>query len=542
MPRRIPPTNLPRVIGDLLLLGALVLSIVPIGLCAVRLTSSFRGLDLIGFGVAAGVVVQAGFGLLIACLPAARALIVWLDAAVASVALLCLWRWKLAGELRRSLSPSMRLGLVLWLAFAVLAVTVTHVTVTLPRELPDWRFIFKKPTLNVRLQHLTSLPADNFIPYAVTEYILRGISFARERPILPGNEVSNRTILLSLVALPYRVAISPPAKLTGPLGTFEFVGKQWPDVAKLYEEESYREVLVVGIFLNSLLLLGCLVVFEAQFRDPPVMPCALMLCITNSYLVAQTVFIWPKAVAGFFLLLAWRVILAGRSAALAGLCLALAYHCHPYAGIFAVGLGGYYITRARWRWAEVRPAVLFLVAFLVVIAPWLLWTCVVLHMSSDLLWQNVAGEGTQEALASPIAFIWIRAKNLYELVAPTMFAVYPVNASQLADAAQVSLPGAVGLILIFPAFAKAFHIGARQSFYWLAIGLPALFIVMLFSYYARPIFHGYQPIVAALVFLGVIKLRETLPSGWFCAAVLLQLALNLATVLLRAYVTGVHFS
>lgn len=47
---------------------------------------------------------------------------------------------------------------------------------------------------------------------AVTEFLLRNISFRKERPLLPANEVSNRTILMSLVALPFRTVGGAPAE------------------------------------------------------------------------------------------------------------------------------------------------------------------------------------------------------------------------------------------------------------------------------------------------------------------------------------------
>ncbi len=68
----------------------------------------------------------------------------------------------------------------------------------------------------------------------------------------------------------------------------------------------------------------------------------------------------------------------------------------------------------------------------------------------------------------------------------------------------------------------------------------ALFIVLLFSYPAQPILHGFQPLVGLLLFCGVAKLRELLRPGWFWAVVLLQIASNVALLWLRAADVGVH--
>src|SRR5204862_730654 len=114
----------------------------------------------------------------------------------------------------------------------LLCVSLLHVTIQPTRPLAQGIDIFKTPTTNVRVQYLTSLPADNYIPFAVSEFFLRGISFQKERPILPRAEVSNRTVLMSLVALPFRAALGAPCDHLE-LGTFHYVDPDWPDVAKL---------------------------------------------------------------------------------------------------------------------------------------------------------------------------------------------------------------------------------------------------------------------------------------------------------------------
>ena len=65
----------------------------------------------------------------------------------------------------------------------------------------------------------------------MAEFFLRGVSFEKERPIMPGNEVSNRTILMSLAACHFEPPLVPNTT-TRELGTFNYVGR---DVARCSE-------------------------------------------------------------------------------------------------------------------------------------------------------------------------------------------------------------------------------------------------------------------------------------------------------------------
>ena len=256
----------------------------------------------------------------------------------------------------------------LWFLLLVFCLGLLHVDVRLPDPLPDGIYIFKTPTTNVKIQHLTSTPADNYIPYAVAEFFLRGVSFEKERPILPGNEVSNRTILMSLVALPFRVALGAPRDHPQ-LGTYHYLGRDWPDVSKLYAADSFEQFAIVGLVLNSLLLLG-LLVFCAGFGAGSLLPAATLLYITNPYFIGADDLhlaesagrIFYPAGLEFHPQRAWRA----RSWPLSW---PLAFHSHPYAIVFAGWAGLFYLT--QWRRAESRlPAVIpYVLVFALVARP-----------------------------------------------------------------------------------------------------------------------------------------------------------------------------
>jgi hypothetical protein len=254
---------MPALIADYLLLLWVVFSTFGLGIGLCARATRLNGTALIAYGAAIGVVVQGLFGLLIARGSHTRhsfAILLFVAAALGTVDLIRGRRWSRVTD---GLTRAARMSLLLWLTFVVLCVAVTHLEVRWPEKLQPGMFIFQKHRLNTRVQYLAGLPSDNYIPYTVTEFLLRGISFKTTRPILPGNEVSNRTILMSLVALPYRALLSWGAHCPRHLRRVHS-GIDMPDVESLNDDGSFAQFLVVGLFLNSLLLLGLSVLLRGS--------------------------------------------------------------------------------------------------------------------------------------------------------------------------------------------------------------------------------------------------------------------------------------
>jgi hypothetical protein len=527
------------VAGFLLLLWV-VASILVNGIGLLRYGTKLRGLELFGYGAAAGVLVHGLVGLGISAAPAARWVFVGLliAASVASAAYFIVRR--VVPELLLAISKPIKICLGLWFLLLVLCLSLLHVDVRLPEPLPDGIYIFKTPTTNVKVQHLTSHPADNYIPYAVAEFFLRGVSFEKERPILPGNEVSNRTIMMSLAALPFRVALGAPRDHPQ-LGTYHYLDRDWPDVSKLYAPDSFEQFAIVGLVLNSFLLVG-LLVFCASFGTGSLLTAATLLYITNPYFIGQTIYTWPKAVAGFFILLGWNSIRNAHSPAIVAALFGLACHCHPYAIVFAGWAGLFYLIKGRREGSSrVLGAVHYVVVFALILAPWIIWTRYVLHIPSDLVAQNFAGAGTELAWASPLTFIWIRFHNLFYLLCSTIFLVYPFDFKAILNNWMFSLPGALGLVLFYPALAQCAELPKPRSWWWYGMLLPSVSILAIYSCPALPVLHGYQPLLAVLLFLGVWWLSRHCTRRVYLSLLGLQLFLNLGMLLARGIITGVHF-
>ena len=524
--------------GFLLLLWV-VASILTNGIALLHYLTKLRGLELFGYGAAAGVLLHAIFGLAIAAAPPARWAFVAILIALTLLSGIYVIGRRGVQEFSLALSRPSKVSLALWGLLLVLSLALLHVNVRLPEPLPDGMYVFKTPTTNVKVQHLTSLPADNYIPFAVAEFFLRGISFKRERPILPGQEVSNRTILMSLVVLPFRVALGAPHDHPQ-IGTYNYLGREWPDASKLDPGGYFDQFVVVGLVLNSLMLLGLFVLCSSLGANS-ILPLATLLYVTNPYFIAQTIYTWPKALAGFFILLAWASIRNGHRPVVVAALLALAYHCHPYAIVFAGCAALHYLAQWRREKSRVPSAVIYLLVFGLILAPWIIWTRFVLQIPSDLVLQNFAGSGTETAWASPMNFVWIRLFNLFYLTGSMVFTVYPFDFRAVLNYWLFSAPGAVGLVMLYPALAQCAELPKPRPWLWYGLLGPALLILAVYSCPALPVLHGYQPLLGVLLFLSVWWLSRHCTRTVCIGLISLQLLFNLSLVLARGLITGVRF-
>ncbi len=514
-------------------------SILVNGIAGLHYATKLRCLALIGYGAAAGATMHGLLGWAIAAFPAGRWIFVGLLFALTFGSAFYWAAQGVLGELLTTLARPIKISLALWLGLLVVSLGVVHLHVRFPNSLPDGYYISKQHTTNVKIQCLTGLTADNYIPFAVAEIFLRGLSFNKVRPVLPGNEVSDRTILMSLVSMPFQAVLEAPRDYPV-LGTYPYIDRPWPNVWALNTHDQFGEFLVIGLFLNSLLLLG-LLVFCSSLGATSILPFATLLYLTNPYFISQTIFTWPKSLAGFFILLAWTSLRKGHAPAIVAILMALAYHSHPYAIVFAGWIGIFYLREwRRERNSRLPAALLYLVVLGLCLSPWFIWTKWVLKIPSDLMAQNFAGQGTAAAWAAPINFVWIRFQNLFLMMSPMMLWVYPFNLSPVVNYWMTCVPGIVGLVTIFPALAQCAELPKPQPWLWYGLLGPAGSILLVFSCPALPVLHGYQPLLGVLLFFGVWWLVEHTRRSVAMALLLLQLAINLWVCYGRGSLSGVH--
>lgn len=395
-----------------------------------------------------------------------------------------------------------------------LACTICCLSITYPENLPDGPYVFKEKVIHNKIQLMTlDLPADNYVAFAFSDFFLRGISFRDVRPLLPGQEVSNRPVLMGLVGAIYRKLFDRIQPIALPIGEYEYLGTKWPAVGKFGFDSDYLLFLFIGIALNSLLFIPILLIGR-DFGIERVALAAVLFLAVSPYFLSQAIFIWPKMMAGFFVLMALREILSLRgepatndhiAAAWLGLLIALAYHSHPVGVPYLIGTSLYLFYRHFVLKKKIKLQTFFLSYFLA-ISPWLLWTKFVVGASASLLRQNLLPLYPENPALN---FVWVRIVNLFSTIFPTGFSVFPFNSRVLFSDGMLSIFGAIGI------FVLPFGILRLSDFYrkfkveiLLILGVPFLLFWGVFTNQVRFTFHGLQPIIALLGFLSFFELSK----------------------------------
>ncbi|WP_349656028.1 hypothetical protein [Xanthomonas sp. 10-10] len=423
-----------------------------------------------------------------------------------------------------------RIAILGWLLMASIPMLITFLPVKMPSDLPDGAYVIKNDHLHVRVQVMMgAMPADNFIPFAATEYLLRDISFAEERPLMPGQELANRPILMSLAAVPLRAAMGPPQKVVGPLPTFRYVGKQWPDVGSFGDDRSYRRFLAVALVLNASLFVGAALLFQYFRLRRGYWIAGLLVFGSSPYFIGQTLFAWPKSLAAFFLLLSAFTLLARDRTWVAGLLAALAYWSHPYAVVFIGAFALYLLIRERNDQNPRRGLLPFAIVATGGPVVWWAWAYWYLQLPSDLVEQNLS---VSAGFASHAATRFI---NLLNAIAPISFHALP-SVVDLVQASLLGIVGAVGLLLLpQAAFASVQCIRQHSKEFVLLLALPSALLISVFSVLTIPAVHGLHAVSVALLMLSLRWMQQRNLTSLMLACVTGQLVINIALLLHRGH-------
>lgn len=435
--------------------------------------------------------------------------------------------------------PEMRFAAPVFFGSIFLGLAMSFVQIQYPDSLPDGAYVFKKHNLHVKVQLLTgNLPADNFIPFVYSDFLLRGISFKDNRPMLPGQEVTNRTVLLGLVATTVRGLLNPPGELGEPLGTFSYVGSTWPDVGRLGGDEHYSLFLVLGVVLQAGLVLSAFLLFQ-RFVGLNKAKVALILFILNPFFLSQLIFLWPKMLGAFFILLGIDAYLEKRSVALLAVFLGLGFHCHPYGSLFMMG-GLAWVLCLNWHLPlrEILRSTYRYCGFAgAVVLPWFIWVKFIVKIKSDLFAQNFF---IFQADNKWLNFLWVRVVSLYETFVPHIFGVYPFNSALLFRFCIFTLPGSVGIIIFFWGYLKFADYCKKQPSTWLPIiVLPALLICFTFSVPTMAAVYGFHVITPLIVMAAVDGMWDRFSAPKRALIVFSQLALNYGIIAAKGASFGV---
>ncbi|OEZ01754.1 MULTISPECIES: hypothetical protein [Stenotrophomonas] len=525
--------------GSLGLIGLTALLILILGGGVLSLSSRGRkqtGLELLAYAIGMGILALALIGVAVVSISWDYQRNSWLVIAVALAASLVQWVRtrvfsRLFGGQALAQAVPTRFVALGWVVMAALPMAVTFLPIKMPDTLPDGAYVIKGDNLHVRLQRMMGdFPADNYIPFVATEYLVRDISFAEERPLMPGQELANRPILMSLVAVPFRAAMDAPPKIEGPLPTFKYVGKQWPDVGRFGDDVSYRRFLAVALVLNASLFVGAALFFHYFGLRRAYSVAGLLLLLSSPYFLGQTLFAWPKSLAGFYLLLSAYTLLVRDRTWVAGLLAALAYWAHPYAVVFIGAFALYLLVRERNDMDPRRGLLPFCIAAVSGLLIWWGWAQWYLQMPSDLVEQNL---GTQAALLSQAG---IRLSNTLNTIAPISFTAWP-SLHDLLQACLLGLVGGVGLLLLPQAVLGAVQcMRERRKEIVLLVALPSVLLVGVFSALAVPAVHGFQSVAVILLMLALLWMQRRGHSTLMMACVALQVSLNIALMVYRGFV------
>jgi hypothetical protein len=365
--------------------------------------------------------------------------------------------------------------LCVFLALSLMAFLFTMLPVKWPDTLPDGAYVKKERQTDVRIQLLAGgLPIDNVLPYVFSQYLLRGVDFRENAPILPGQPVANRTPLMSLVTTYiYGVLQVRPAPLPV-LPKFSYVGSNWPDYRVLYDESMFNQFLVVGICLNVSMLLAAGTLARHIVGDQLATVVIVSLSLSPMVLV-NSFYTWPKLFAAFGFLLAFHALLKRFSPVLVAGLLALSFYAHPMGGPFALGLVLLSFIWYHQRGEPLQRPLTMVFALGAAILPWILWSRFGAHSYDNLFSQNW----------HDIPSGWGGVMEFYTRIINYSRTVFPyglsTNPPDLSVYDLFSWPGAMGLILYYLAAVSIFVLcKLRASLAICLIAIPFLIISIPF--------------------------------------------------------------
>lgn len=379
-----------------------------------------------------------------------------------------------------------------------------------PNNLPDGPYVDKLHNTSVKIQVITgNLPADNVIPYVVQEYLARGIVLKRNNPILPGQQITNRPIMASLITMPIRTILFKNEPRSD-LPEFEYVGKRWPDYRILTaDEDKFQSFLGVAIFLNLLIIFSLGLFINKSGISTKIEIIVILLLLSSPYFLFQTVFTWPKMFAGFFILTGIYTYVYHKNNYIFGLLTGLAYLSHPYAIAYFLSGSLLILYNAKFfgKLVALKLYIQYLLSFLITILPWFVWVKY-LALPSDLISQNFS-VGSQTFIQN----IWARLSNFSNVLSP--WHMYDANFifNNFLIKSNLNIIGAIGLLTSLSLFTCLLRNQAaiynmeyakdKTTLVYLLIG--SLLLVCVFSGPALPILHGLQPFVIFLTYFVAIR-------------------------------------
>ncbi|MFG1396598.1 hypothetical protein [Roseixanthobacter pseudopolyaromaticivorans] len=428
-----------------------------------------------------GLLALAATGLLLWVLHPANHLLVALLYGGATVALaLDLARlWWRRGTARASLGDQGPGVFVLWGAMIAMAMAVGL------NPLPIAQETHAETVIPARM---VASPPDHIIPYITAAYMFHGKDgIERSKDYFGEWSVASRGPLIPLATNTLLYVFGSTTQDTPNLER-----KPWPGTA----DGAYLARLL-GWIANGMVVLGAghlLLVLGIRPASRPWMLGCLWVALAPSMLI-NTVFLWPKVLAGFFILLSFASLIQQRWILAAG-CGVLAWLSHPVGLLFLPPLGLVAIWTAfaaakstrEGGIAAVRAVLVFTVSAAVLMVPWLAYkTWLGAH---DLFMDYLLGDGRGTAPALSVwAWLGTRWDNFWLTLSPAAY-YYSGHMrvwtdGPVSDALRwtvqyaKTLPGGLGLFLFAPAYIAMARPGADPRLRQLLTVTVTTFALML---------------------------------------------------------------
>lgn len=423
--------------------------------------------------------------------------------------------WQLAIR-RRPFPPLHLLALTLYACVVVASTCYSFLDIDVPVE------AFRQTCWRSRM---VASPPDNEIPYQTGAFFLHGHSGRQDCGYFGEWSVATRGPLMgfanaALLNILRQAPEDPP----------------WPDRDWPIDRQGFFAARLLGIATNAWVILAAPLLLTSLGANRSAVRFTLgWLCLAPVFLV-NVVFLWPKLLATYFLILALVDLVGGRSGWRVTFWWALAYLSHPVAMLLLPALALFYARKhtARDTGLTVRraasSAALFLSLALLWILPWLLYKAYLHQPNRFLLYVLGDGNGVQRAV-SPLSWLNCRYLNFTRTLVPFNFFLGPdmhdwageTLSEPVRWAVQYAqtLPGELGLFLCLPAYwyvLKANGSGLR-SFRTVMLGVPFLTMLILWGFSPDGLGRNtLQPLtVLLLVFVG--GQIERVHRGWRLALI-----------------------
>jgi hypothetical protein len=408
-----------------------------------------------------------------------------------------------------------------WFLIVTIAAFLTSIPIMEKSQLPDGPYVYKNWSVPVANQWAAGdMPTDNSLPYFTGEFLVRGVNLKEVHPIMPGQEIVNRTFGVPFLYLAFR-QLGGFATNEINIPTFNYVGVDWPDATVLYSIDSYKVFNAVSLVTNGFLVFVLVFVLSRiRASNQSTIPSAILVGVFP-FFVHQTFYTWTKSFCLAFTVLAIHFFLKSRYLS-AGLYFALSYYVHPMALIFIVSLILFDLVKSRrLRTSLILPPIISI--FL-----WQLWVRTT-NLSSDLIQQNLFSN------QSLIDHFFARLNSIGMFLNPGTLSVYPFNLRNFMNSWNIS---GMLLALLFALWLvlSQKNLPQRSDYEnsFLQISLVSLLLsIFLFSKPVPMQFFGGQLLIICVLFLVLSRLKTAFDFLAF-------LITSLVPLFLWAYELRIH--